>query len=98
MKNKFLILCIILCSLVSGGIGAYFVLTYLHPVEKPEPKTQIVQTVTPVEKQETPSMKTLEDTIITQVESIAPSVVSIIIKKDLVIYRSDPFGFFRQPA
>jgi len=42
--------------------------------------------------------KPLENTINSTVEEIAPSVVSIIIKKDMVIYRSDPWGFFQQPA
>jgi hypothetical protein len=40
----------------------------------------------------------LENTINKTVKNIAPSVVSIVIKKDLVVYRSDPYGFFQQPA
>jgi len=43
-------------------------------------------------------MKMFESTISSTVEQVAPSVVSIIIKKDLLVYRSDPFGFFQQPA
>jgi len=40
----------------------------------------------------------LENTINTTVQDIAPSVVSIVISKDMVVYRSDPWGFFQQPA
>jgi len=39
----------------------------------------------------------LESSITDEVSNISPSVVSIIIKKDLVVYRSDPWGFFQQP-
>lgn len=41
-------------------------------------------------------MRNLQDVITQEVQDIAPSVVSIIIKKDLVIYRSDPWGFFQE--
>ncbi|MDC0506242.1 trypsin-like peptidase domain-containing protein, partial [Candidatus Gracilibacteria bacterium] len=40
---------------------------------------------------------TLDKKITQTVKNISPSVVSIIIKKDLVVYRTDPWGFFRQP-
>jgi len=43
-------------------------------------------------------IETLQENITNIVENISPSVVSIVIKKDLVIYRSDPFGFFQQPV
>lgn len=38
----------------------------------------------------------LEAQIIQTVQEASPSIVSIVIKKDLVVYRSDPWGFFRQ--
>jgi len=43
------------------------------------------------------NMNQLEQEIINKVQNISPSVVSIIIKKDLTIYRSDPSGFFQTP-
>ncbi|QFR38977.1 trypsin-like serine protease [Candidatus Gracilibacteria bacterium 28_42_T64] len=42
-------------------------------------------------------MNQLEAEIIDKVQEASPSVVSIIIKKDLTIYRSDPWGFFQTP-
>lgn len=42
--------------------------------------------------------ESFQDILARTVQDIAPSVVSIVIKKDLVIYRSDPWGFFQQPA
>lgn len=43
-------------------------------------------------------MVSLESSITQEVAQVAPSVVSIIVKKDLVVYRSDPWGFFQQPV
>ncbi len=37
----------------------------------------------------------LQDWITDLVKTVSPSVVSIIVKKDLAIYKSDPWGFFR---
>ena len=41
------------------------------------------------------SIKSLQNNITTLVKKASPSVVSIIIKKDLDIYRQDPWGFFQ---
>ncbi len=41
-------------------------------------------------------LESVEDKVTTLVKEISPSVVSLIIKKDMAIYRSDPWGFFRQ--
>lgn len=41
-------------------------------------------------------LASLQQEITTTISDIAPSIVSIIIKKDLVIYRSDPWWFFQQ--
>jgi S1-C subfamily serine protease len=40
----------------------------------------------------------LQSNITSLARDVSPSVVSIIIKKDLVVYRSDPWGFFQQPS
>jgi len=106
MKNTFLIIIIILCSLVSGIIGAYGLSQYQEQKvsniisnqntvsdtsQEPENKVEV--------KQDSLSqMKSLENTITSIATSTASSIVSIIIKKDLVIYRSDPWGFFQQPT
>lgn len=44
------------------------------------------------------NLVSLENSINQVVKTVAPSIVSIVIKKDLVVYRSDPWGFFQQPA
>ncbi len=79
-------------------LGAYILLNYSS---SESPKNKIQNTPVIAEKkqveQEFASMRTVENTIIEKIAEIGPSVVSIIIKKDLVIYRSDPFGFFEQP-
>ena len=40
----------------------------------------------------------LENEIIDNVKKISPSVANIVIKKDLTIYRNDPWGFFQTPV
>ena len=41
------------------------------------------------------TMQTLENNITSLAQDISPSVVSIVIKKDLALFRENPFGFFR---
>jgi len=64
--------------------------------------SDVQKTVTEVkEKQNQPEeseLEGLQENITNIAKDISPSVVSIVIKKDLVIYRSDPFGFFQQPV
>ena len=84
MKQKILIILIILCSLLSGIIWAYIFINYFP------------SKFSDIEKENT-SLKNLENIIVEKIRDISPSVVSIIIKKDIVIYKSDPFGFFQEP-
>lgn len=104
MKQSILIGLIILCSLISGWIWAYGMLYFLwDDINKNENILSDVQkTVTEVkEKQNQPEeseLEWLQENITNIAKDISPSVVSIVIKKDLVIYRSDPFGFFQQPV
>jgi hypothetical protein len=44
------------------------------------------------------SMLELENKIINIVKDTTPSIVNIVINKDLTIYRNDPFNFFYQEA
>ena len=44
------------------------------------------------------NISSLENNITNIVEEVSPSIVSIIIKKDLTLYRSDPWGFFKIPV
>ena len=104
MKQSILVSLIIICSLISGGIWAYGMLYFLgDDINKNENILSDVQkTVTEVkEKQNQPEeseLEGLQENITNIAKDISPSVVSIVIKKDLVIYRSDPFGFFQQPV
>lgn len=47
--------------------------------------------------EQAPPLDSIQDQIISSVETASESVVSIIITKDLVVYRTDPWGFFRRP-
>ncbi|MDD4151677.1 MAG: trypsin-like peptidase domain-containing protein, partial [Candidatus Gracilibacteria bacterium] len=44
------------------------------------------------------SITDLQSQVTKLAKNISPSVVSIIIKKDLVVYKSDPWGFFQTPV
>lgn len=102
MKNTILIISIILFSIIWWAIWAYWLINYF-------PEQNIIsdaEVIASNNNNETGKweqllevgMFTLENTINETVKKIAPSVVSIVIKKDLVVYRSDPYGFFQQPA
>ena len=104
MKQSILVALIILCSLISGWIWAYGMLYFLwDDISKNESTLSEMQKgITEVkQKQDLPEeseLEWLQKNITNIAKDISPSVVSIVIKKDLVIYRSDPFGFFQQPV
>ena len=104
MKQSILVALIILCSLVSGWIWAYGMLYFLWDDISKNKSTlsQIQAGITEVKKEQEKPVKSelewLQNDITNIVAKTSPSVVSIVIKKDLVIYRSDPFGFFQQPV
>jgi len=102
MKQSIIIILVIMFSIIWWWIGAFsFSLLQLgNTLENFDTPAPISKT--PVsQNQEIPQkidLISLENTINETVIEIAPSVVSIVIKKDMVIYRSDPWGFFQQPA
>jgi len=102
MKQTILIIAIILFSLIWGGIWAYWVLTFLPTYNETVPWEQITQEIIDTAQSNTAwewaNLLDLENTITQTVSTIAPSVVSIVIKRDLVVYRSDPYSFFQRPA
>ena len=91
MKTKILVIVIIICSTVSWIIWA-FLLDYIKNQNKNEQKNtlSINNTFTQIQN--------LENNVTKIVKKISPSVVSIIIKKDLIIYKSDPWWFFKEPV
>lgn len=104
MKQSILVALIILCSLISGWIWAYGMLYFLWDdiSQNENILSEIKSNISAVQdKQNKPiasELDGLQNDITNIVENTSPSVVSIVIKKDLIIYRSDPFGFFQQPV
>lgn len=98
MNNKKIALTIIFFSLVSWFIGSYFMIYILWKMPEIESWVEnlwnkIINNVTT----KTISITDLESQLTKLAKSTSSSVVSIIIKKDLVVYKSDPFGFFQTP-
>ncbi len=89
MNKNVLIITIIFASFISGIFGAYTLQLLLPSGRKWE--NQIINRQTT-----SLNIKDLESNITAGVEQVSPSVVSIVIKKDLAIFRGDPLGFFRQ--
>ncbi len=89
MNKNALIVAIIFASFISGIFGAYTLLILL-PDRLSHSQETLNKQVTNID------IKDLESNVTKGVEKVSPSVVSIVIKKDLGIYRSDPLGFFRQ--
>jgi len=81
--NKILPILIILFSIIFWAIWWYFWVQ--HFWDNQEWKYSFP----------TNSIKWLQNNITSLVKKVSPSVVSIIIKKDLDIYKSDPWGFFQ---
>lgn len=98
MNNKKIAFTIIFFSLISWFIGSYFMIYILWKMPEIESWVEnlwnkIINNVTT----KTISITDLESQLTKLAKSTSPSVVSIIIKKDLVVYKSDPFGFFQTP-
>ena len=92
MNRNVLITLIIFSSFLSGIFGASL-LNFLGWNNSDQNKVlnqEIKKTIRNID------ISDLESTITQSVKDIAPSVVSIIIKKDLSVFRWDPWGFFRQ--
>lgn len=98
MNNKKIAFTIIFFSLISWFIWSYFMIYILWKMPEIESWVEnlwnkIINNVTT----KTISITDLESQLTKLAKSTSPSVVSIIIKKDLVVYKSDPFGFFQTP-
>lgn len=94
MKFKILTLIIILSSLISWFVWSYIFLYYVSP----ELNNVITKTITNeiTKNGKIITITDLQSEVTSLVKKASPSVVNIIIKKDLALYKSDPFGFFRQ--
>ncbi len=92
-KINILSITILIFSFTSWIIWAYTFNKLSNPYNfQTQAKTQEI-----VKENKTIEIKDLENNITKIAETISPSVVSIIIKKDLVIYKRDPWWFFEKP-
>ena len=102
MKTSFLIIIIILFSLISGWIWALSVLHFSHslPWSMVDNLLWTNNSIWGEKAQEgnNTMAESFQNIVTSTVENVSSSVVSIVIKKDLVIYRRDPWGFFAQPT
>ncbi len=94
MKTKILITLIIISSLISWLIWSYVFLYFISP------KLNNIITKT-VEKEVTKDWKNititdLQSEVTKLISSSWPGVVNIIIKKDIDLYRQNPWGFFQE--
>ncbi len=92
MKIKLLIVLIILSSLVSWLVWSYIFLYYVSP----ELNNVITNTITKevIKDWKSITITDLQSEVTKLVNIAWPSVVNIIIKKDIDLYRRDPWGFF----
>lgn len=106
MKTKILTILIIVCSIISWMIWSFLIIKFLPEIlnkdilskfESYDQKIyQLWKTstwnITPLWSIN--PMEDIENNIINLVKITSPSVVSIIIKKDLMLYKTDPWWFF----
>lgn len=94
MKIKILSFLIIISSLVSWLIWSYIFLYYISP----ELNNIITNTITKeiIKDWKNITITDLQSEITKLVSEVWPSVVNIIIKKDIDLYRRDPWGFFQE--
>jgi len=98
MKKYKIILFIILLSLFSWIISSYFMINYYKKIwinEKTIEKTQNSEVIN--EDLKVISIRNIENEITTIAKTLSSWVVSIVIKKDLTLFRSNPWWFFYTP-
>lgn len=94
MKIKILSFLIIFCSLISGTIWSYIFLYYINPNLNNILTNTISKEI--IKDWKNITISDLQSEITQLVKKVGPSVVNIIIKKDIDLYRRDPWGFFQE--
>lgn len=89
MKQNGIILLILWFSFLSGILWSQVVPLFFEKSWETNTETIVEKTVKDI------SITDLQNNITKIVQDTAPSIVSIIIKKDLPLFRSDPFWFFQ---
>lgn len=99
MNHKKLAFVIIFFSLISGFIGSYFMIYILGKMPEITAGVESLwEKITNNITTKTVNLTDLQSQVTSLAKTASPSVVSIIIKKDLVVYQADPFGFFQTPV
>ncbi len=92
MKIFWLSFLLVIISVLAGWFWSYIFIQEVHHATNSQWST------TPISVPKAPeSMRDIEDNIAWIAEALGPSVVSIIINRDIIIYRSDPWWFFQEP-
>lgn len=91
MNIKIISIGIIFFSLLSGFFWSYIYNKFSWTHQSPT-----IQSV--IQNNKNISITQLESEITDIVKDVSPSVVNIIISKELTVYKNDPFNFFRQPV
>lgn len=91
MNIKIISIGIIFFSLLSGFFWSYIYNTFNWISQTPT-----IQSV--IQNNKNISITQLQSEITDIVKDVSPSVVNIIISKELTVYKNDPFNFFRQPV
>lgn len=94
MKTKILITLIVFSSVISWVIGSYIFLYYVSPELNNVRTNTITKEI--IKDGKTVTITDLQSEITNLVQDVWPSVVNIIIKKDIDLYRRDPWGFFQE--
>ncbi|MBW7954239.1 trypsin-like peptidase domain-containing protein [Candidatus Gracilibacteria bacterium] len=93
-NKNFIIVLIMFSSLVSGLIGSYIFLYFISPELNNVRYETITKEITKNGKNIT--ITNLESEVTKLAKTAGVSVVNIIIKKDIDLYRRDPYGFFQE--
>lgn len=93
MKEKVIAGSLVIFSVFAGIIGSYIFLYILNPWFQNFTSSQPRDVV---REEKFITITELQSEITTLVKDVWPSVVNIIIKKDLALYRRDPWGFFQE--
>lgn len=92
MNNKILAICIVCFSFLSWILWSYIFSQINIETSNKNNDIKVIQNSKNI------SITDLQNEITHIVDTVSPSVVNIIITKDMTIYKNDPFSFFRQPV
>lgn len=95
MSLKKILVFTVLFSIAASGAVSYAFVKYFPSSEPSElPEARFAASNTTV----SPSATDIESNVKDVASRVGPSVVSIVVSKDMPVYRTDPFGFFYEPS